>query len=165
MRLDDTKGQVPLLLGLFLFLTALLAVPAAMAGDDPQSLFAQGQRYFTQGDYHKAVHSLKAAVELAPGNAHYHHWLGMSYGRLAEKANWFSAISLSRKTLHELQAAVSLDNSDIGALQDLMEYYQQAPGFLGGNRSKAEVIAKRLEVLGAAGVTQETSRKPANSPS
>jgi tetratricopeptide (TPR) repeat protein len=165
MRRNNTRGQVPIITGLLLLLAALLAVPAAMAADDSQDYFAQGQRYFTLGDYHKAAHSLKAALKLAPDNADYHHWLGKTYGRLAEKANWIDALSLSRKTLLELRSAVALDDSDVDALRDLMAFYRQAPAFLGGNRRKAADIARRLQVLEAAGVTQETSRKFANSPS
>lgn len=165
MKRHNSRGHAPYATGLLLLLAALLAVPAAMAADDSPDLFAQGQRYFTLGDYHKAAHSLKAALKLAPDNADYHHWLGMTYGRMAENANWIEALPLSRKTLHELQTAVTLDNSDVGALRDLMAYYQQAPVFLGGNRRKAANIARRLEVLDAAGVTQKTSRKLANSPS
>jgi cytochrome c-type biogenesis protein CcmH/NrfG len=165
MRRHNSRGHAPFATGLLLLLTALLAVPTAMAANDSQGLYAQGQRYFTLGDYHKAAHSLKAAVKLAPDNADYHHWLGMTYGRMAEKANWFEALSLSRKTLHELRTAVTLDKNDVGALQDLMEYYRQAPAFLGGSQRKAADIARRLEVLNAAGVTQEASRKFANSPS
>ena len=95
MRRNYSRGPAPLATGLLLLVATLLAVPAAVAADDSQNLFAQGQRYFTLGDYHKAVHSLKAALKLAPANADYHHWLGMSYGRLAEKANWFEALSLN----------------------------------------------------------------------
>ena len=165
MRRNNSRGPAPLATGLLLLVATLLPVPAAVAADDSQNLFAQGQRYFTLGDYHKAVHSLKAALKLAPANADYHHWLGMSYGRLAEKANWFEALSLSRKTLHELQAAVALDNKDVGAVRDLMHFYQQAPAFLGGNHRKAADLSRRLQVLEAAGITQQTSRKFANSPS
>jgi tetratricopeptide (TPR) repeat protein len=134
------------------------------SGNAPD-LFRQGQRYYTLANYTKAVRWLRAAVIKAPDNARYHHWLGKAYGRLAQEVNWFSAISLSRKTLNELRAAVKLDNTYISALQDLMEYYQQAPVFLGGSRKKAESIARRLDHLEAAGVSHKRARKTADSPS
>lgn len=138
---------------------------AVLPKGDAPDLFSQGQRYYMQSDYDKAVYWLKAAVTKAPDNARYHHWLGKAYGRLAEKANWFSAMSLSLRTLKELRAAVKLDNTYVSALQDLMEYYRQAPVFLGGSRKKAESIARRLDHLEAAGVSHQPVRKTADSPS
>lgn len=153
------------MLALFCLCTAWLPAPAAMAAENAQDLFARAQRSYILGDYEKAVHDLKAALAQTPDNADYHHWLGRSYGRLAQHAGWIQALTLSRKTLHELEVAVDLDRNNIPALEDLMEYYREAPGFLGGSRHKAEQIARRLEVLGASGITQETAHTSANSPS
>jgi len=164
-----------------LFLAALLAITSARADSTmippqaaplappkgtPTQLFHQGQRNYTLTNYSKAVRYLKAAVDQQPNNARYHYWLGKAYGRLAEHSNWFSAMALSRKTLNELKTAVDLDDNYVNALQDLMEYYKQAPGFLGGSREKAEAIAKQLELLEASGVSSKDMQQDlADSPS
>jgi|GEM_PF-1340954 len=164
-----------------LFLTALLAVASARADSTmippraapvpppkgtPAKLFHQGEHNYVLTNYAKAVRYLKAAVQQRPKNAQFHYWLGKAYGRLAEHSNWFSAMALSRKTLNELKTAVDLDKNYVNALQDLMEYYKQAPGFLGGSREKAQAIAKQLELLEASGVTSKDMQQDlANSPS
>jgi len=141
------------------------AIPAPTS-TDPETLFRDGRRFFTQGDYARAVVNLEAAVKVAPDNPRIHHLLGCAYGRLAEQSNWFEALSLSRKTLKELKIAVKLDKNYVGALEDLMEYYQQAPGFLGGSEEKAQNIARRLELLEATGVSsKETQQELVDSPS
>lgn len=183
MHQDNPTGSGRTGIALCLLFAGLLAAGAAPAestmipprpaaspaetlpdGNAPD-LFRQGQRYYTLSNYAKAVRWLRAAVINAPNNARYHHWLAKAYGRLAEEANWFSALSLSRKTLKELRTAVKLDNTYISALQDLMEYYRKAPVFLGGSRKKAESIARRLDHLEAAGVSHEQVRKTTDSPS
>ena len=68
---------------------------------------------------------------------------------MAETAGAFRAFSLAGKTRHEFEKAVELDGENIEALQDLMEYYRQAPVFLGGSRKKAHEIEERLSVLNA----------------
>ncbi|HEY5573594.1 MAG TPA: hypothetical protein VIK64_11315, partial [Anaerolineales bacterium] len=72
------------------------------------------------------------------------------YGRLAEQSNFLAAYSLAKKTRKALERAVELDGNNVNALQDLMEYYRQAPGFLGGSKEKAAKIQERLETINTA---------------
>ncbi len=97
-------------------------------------------------DFDRTIRSLERAVELEPGNADYHLWLGRAYGRRAEVAGWFSGFSLARKTRREFEEAVRLDPSKIEAQHDLIEFYSEAPGIVGGGDEKAR---RQIEALAA----------------
>ncbi|MEZ5402743.1 MAG: tetratricopeptide repeat protein [Bryobacteraceae bacterium] len=110
----------------------------------PAETLLAGQAAFQLEDYKLATTHLEKAVELEPGNARAHHWLGKTYGRRAETASFFSAPGLASRCRREFERAVELDPANLDALADLFEYYLEAPGFLGGGRDKAADAARRL---------------------
>lgn len=126
----------------------LLLVSTATSADT-QDLYnyKKGQEFYQSGNYESAINEFEKAVELVPDNSVYHHWLGKSYGQLARQSGLLKAYDLSRKTKTQLELAVELDNNNIEAMADLMEYYEQAPVFLGGGKDKAEKIRLRLQEL------------------
>lgn len=124
---------------------------------EPAVLFAQGQLYYQHSDYAKAKVRFEQLIKFAPNVSRYYHWLGKCYGRIAENSGWLDAISFSKKTLKALEKAVELDDKNIDALEDLMTYYQQAPGFLGGSNKKAQAIAKRLQKLQDTDITGDVT--------
>ena len=112
---------------------------------DPGDLFQQAQASYEAAQYQSSLAQIQQAIALDPDNSSYYHLLGKCYGRLAEHANPLLAYSLAKKTRKALEKAVELDGRNIRALQDLMQYYLQAPGFLGGGQQKAEKIQKILK--------------------
>ena len=137
------KTEVIFTACLALLLTAT-GLPAATTDTDS---YLQGQEFYQSGNYENAIRAFEKAVEIAPNNSVYHHWLGKSYGQLARQSGLIKAYDLSRKTKTELETAVELDNHNVEALADLMKYYEQAPAFLGGSKDKAEKIRLQLEEL------------------
>jgi tetratricopeptide (TPR) repeat protein len=125
-------------------ITALLCVFAfsgiAIANSESESLFNSGLAYYEDEKYSEAIKKLEVAVEIDPQIAEYHHILAKSYGREAERTNWFKAMSYAKKTLVHLEIAAELDSQNIDILDDLMDYYLEAPGFLGGDTKKANKI-------------------------
>lgn len=111
------------------------------------SAFEAGRGQYASGQYELAVASLEQAVHEDPGNAEYHLWLGRSYGRSAERAPWYRALPLARRTLKQFRRAVTLDPGNRAAWEALREYYRQAPGFLGGSADKAQEVEARLSAL------------------
>ena len=130
-----------------LFLFYLSVSSNVYAGTDSDEKFQLGKEQYAAGKYDAAIKAFTDALRLAPDISSYHHWLGKSYGQMAEHAGIFTAYKLSQKTRQELERAVELDNSNIAALSDLMEYYQRAPVFLGGGQEKADKISNRLHEL------------------
>lgn len=129
------------------FLTLVAGPDNAVAESDDADHFKLGQMHYAAGEYDAAINSFSMAVNLAPDNSSYHHWLGKSYGMLAQESGLLTAYSLSKKTRLELERAVELDDQNVDALTDLMEYYLQAPAFLGGGKEKADKIRTRLDEL------------------
>jgi Flp pilus assembly protein TadD len=120
-------------------LTALKAAPSGAA-----SLQLAGQDLFMLGEYKKACEAFEKAAALDPNNAKLTHWLGRAYGRRAETSNPFAAPGLAAKTRQMFEKAVELDPTDKDALGDLLDFYLDAPGFLGGGVHKAEMLAQMI---------------------
>jgi tetratricopeptide (TPR) repeat protein len=97
-----------------------------------------------------AVGHCEKAVAAAPQNARYHLWLGRALGERARRASFMSAYSLAKRTRAEFETAVKLDPHDTEALSDLGEFYEEAPGVVGGGMDKAEGVAKQLEAISPA---------------
>ncbi len=121
-----------------------LAVLLAAPEKDAATLQLTGQDYFMLGEYKKASDAFEKAAVLDPNNAKLIHWLGRTYGRRAEMANPFAAPGLASKTRQSFEKAVELDPNDKDALGDLLDYYLDAPGFLGGGVNKAEMLAQMI---------------------
>lgn len=121
-----------------------LAVLQALPDKDAASLQLMGQDYFMLVEYKKASESFEKALALDPNNAKLLHWMGRTYGRRAETANPFAAPGLAAKTRQMFEKSVELDPTDKDALGDLLDYYLEAPGFLGGGVHKAESLAQMI---------------------
>lgn len=103
-----------------------------------------GKDYFMLGEYKHATDAFQKAFALEPSNSVHAHWLGRAFGRRAETSNPFMAPSQASKARQYFEHAVALDPTNEEALNDLFDYYLQAPGFLGGGYDKAEQVARRI---------------------
>jgi Flp pilus assembly protein TadD len=109
-----------------------------------------GQNYFMIGDYKKATEALEKAVAMEPNNAGFAHWLGRTYGRRAELASPFTAPGYATKARQLFEKSVALDPSNKAAAGDLLDFYLEAPGLLGGGMHKAEELAAHIARTDAA---------------
>jgi Flp pilus assembly protein TadD len=129
---------------------ASLAILSRVASQDAKVEALLGQDYFMLGEYKKATDHLQQAFSLEPSNSEYAHWLGRTYGRRAETSGPFTAPGNASKARQYFERAVELDAHNGEALNDLFDYYLQAPGFLGGGFDKASEVAKKIAALDAA---------------
>jgi tetratricopeptide (TPR) repeat protein len=131
---------------------AIQVLQAAAAKDplngDVQLLLAKS--FLELQEHDAAIKSAEQAVSLDPQNSIYHEWLGRAYGNKAAHANWFSAISLAKKTGKEFETAVQLDGKNFSARQALIEFDCSAPGLVGGGEEKALPQIKKLAEMDAA---------------
>ncbi len=111
---------------------------------DARAYGLMGQNYLMIGEYKKATEVLEKAVAAEPNNSDYVMWLARAYGRRAEVANPVSAVGLASKSRQYFERAVALDPHNIDALNDLLEYYLEAPGFLGGGMDKAKATVAQI---------------------
>lgn len=117
---------------------------------DARVLLLAGQIHYQLGNYKEASEPLEKASHLEPGRAEIFLWLGRSLGRRAETSNFLSAPGYAVRCREALERAVELDGHNTDAMHDLLTYYLQAPGFLGGGLEKAERLALKIAKLDAA---------------
>lgn len=109
-----------------------------------------GQDYFMLGEAKRATEFFEQAAAAEPNNSVYHHWLGRAFGRRAETGNPFAAMGYASKARQNFEKAVELDPNNSEAVNDLFEFYLEAPGFIGGGMDKAVKIAERIAQMNAA---------------
>ncbi len=145
------KIKKPLLDTLFslfcLFQLNVMALANEATVADTENLYLSALEYYENKNYEEAIQQLEIAVAQEPEVAKYHHILAVSYGREAENVNWFKAMDYAKKTLIHLEKSNELDPNNLEILDDLMDYYHEAPGFLGGNTKKGDEIEAQIKKL------------------
>jgi tetratricopeptide (TPR) repeat protein len=121
---------------------------------DASAAYYLGRIELANNDPDKAAEWFEGAVKLNPKSAVYHNWLGRAYGTQAQRASLFRQPGLARKTKNALDIALTLDPDNLDVRDDLITYYAQVPGFLGGSKEKAREtlleIKKRNPYRGSA---------------
>jgi tetratricopeptide (TPR) repeat protein len=107
--------------------------------------------FYEMKNFDKATESAEKAVAIDPQSSSNHEWLGRAYGERADRAGWFSAISLAKKARKEFATAVDLDQRNFSAMQALIEFDCSAPGMVGGGEDKA---AKEIEKIAALDIAE-----------
>jgi Flp pilus assembly protein TadD len=111
---------------------------------DADSYALAGKNYFMLGDYAHATQYFEKALALNPRSSEYELWLGRTYGKRAETGGWLTAPSNASTARQHFEKAATLDAHNAEALNDLFDYYLNAPGILGGGLDKAEAAAQRI---------------------
>ena len=92
---------------------------------------------FTLEQYDQAQPECERAVALDWGNSMNHLWLGRVLGERADSASFVTAYNLAKRARAEFEQAVRLNPRNAEALADLGEFYNSAPGVVGGGTTKA----------------------------
>jgi tetratricopeptide (TPR) repeat protein len=93
----------------------------------------------------RAAYDCEQAVKLDAQNSGDHLWLGRALGEKASRASFLSAYSLAKRTRAEFEEAIRLNPRNAEALASLGEFYEQAPGVVGGGIDKSETVAAQLD--------------------
>lgn len=112
-----------------------------------QEYLLMGKCALMQGDFNKATDYFQKASTFDPKNSDYMLWLGRSWAHRAETASPLIApLNASRaRTCFEQAVELNIDPKNHEAMDDLFDFYVNAPGFLGGGFDKAEALATRIE--------------------
>jgi tetratricopeptide (TPR) repeat protein len=121
-----------------------LEVLQALGNKDAAVYELMGRNYYGQGEFKKATEALEKAVALEPDNSGFHLWLGRAYGRRAETSSMITAPGFANKARQSFEKAAQLNPANLDAQSDLLEYYLEAPGFLGGGFDKASATAAQI---------------------
>jgi tetratricopeptide (TPR) repeat protein len=117
---------------------------ATVAQQTARMAFFRGCQHWGEGKDGPAAAEFEKASRADPASAMYHFWLGRVYGEQAQGANPLRQPGLARRTKSHFEKAVALDPDYVDGREGLMEYYLQAPGFLGGSREKAKEQAAEI---------------------
>ncbi len=120
------------------------AIFKPLASRDAVAAYYMGRMAANDDDMDKAVDHFEKAVELDGRNAEYYDWLGRAYGSKAQKANKLKQAFLAKKTKNAWEKGLSLDPNNLDIMEDLVQYYLQAPGFLGGSKDKAREMVNEV---------------------
>jgi tetratricopeptide (TPR) repeat protein len=127
--------------------TASLRMVQAIKPPGGEAYFLMGRDYFGLSQFKQATENFQKAVALDPKNSDYELWLGRTWGRRAEAASPLTAPSAASKARQCFELAVKLDPRNQEAVNDLFDYYLNAPGLLGGGLEKAAKVAKHIAEL------------------
>ena len=116
---------------------------------DDAALHCMGRLYMAENKSGDAVDWFEKAVKANDENALHHLFLGNALGNEAGKANKLRQPMLARRVKTEFERAVALDPNLIGAHEGLLQFYMQAPGFMGGSQEKAKDQAAAIMRLNA----------------
>jgi len=127
---------------------AAIAILRALPQPEAASSQAHNLRcrvLFALEQWDAAESECEQAVALSPQDSMNHLWLGRALGEKAENASFVTAYSLAKRARVEFEQAVQLDSRNAEALADLGEFYDTAPGVVGGGTAKAESVAAQLD--------------------
>lgn len=91
-----------------------------------------------------AIEHFEKSTQLDPNNSAYFAELGEAYGRASEDASVIAQIGLAKKCRAALERSVELAPDNLDARRGLVDYYRQAPTFLGGGVMKAYAQAEEI---------------------
>jgi tetratricopeptide (TPR) repeat protein len=106
--------------------------------------FDLGLAALDDGRYGPAVDWFERAVALDPDNPMYWDKLGQAYAGHALESDFFMKYKLAHRCKAAFEKAVTLDSTNLDARTDLIEYYAQAPGIVGGNKDRAREMSVEL---------------------
>jgi tetratricopeptide (TPR) repeat protein len=121
------------------------AVLLPLGARDASAAFYLGQIEIGDNSFDKAADWFEKAVQMNPKNSVYYDWLGRAYGRQAQNASKLRLPFLARKTKNAWDTALALDPDNLDVREDLITYYTQAPGFVGGSKEKARQMAAEIK--------------------
>lgn len=101
--------------------------------------------YYAQSMASAAASECSAALRTLSNDSTAQDWAGRAYGMQADGAGPIAGLRLALKVRNAFEAAVRLDSANGAAVNDLSEYYVDAPSIVGGGLEKAALLADRSE--------------------
>lgn len=99
--------------------------------------------YYAQSLASPAASECTAALRTLGNDSVAQDWAGRAYGLQADTAGPIAGLRLAFKVRNAFEAAVRLDPRNGDAVNDLSEYYIDAPSIVGGGFEKAALLADR----------------------
>jgi len=118
--------------------------------NDGEAMFLLARVKLEFQDADGAIKLAEKAVELLPKDAQAHAALADCYGQKAEgDVGMFEGMKWARAFKREAEAALAIDPNNLDALHSMVEFHLDAPGIVGGSKSKASEIAQKIGTIHA----------------
>jgi len=126
----------------------LKQILASTPANDPsrgQAHLLLCRAYYAQSMASAATSECTAALRTLANDSSAQDWAGRAYGMQADGAGPIAGLRLAIKVRNAFEAAVRINPLNGDAVNDLSEYYIQAPSIVGGGLEKAALLADRSE--------------------
>jgi tetratricopeptide (TPR) repeat protein len=106
--------------------------------------FYLGRIAIDEGKFDDAEGFFEEAVDANGKVAEYYSWLGNTYAVIAQNANPLRQGILAPKMKSAWEKSIELDPTNVDSRKSLIQFYSQAPGFMGGSIDKAKEMANQI---------------------
>jgi tetratricopeptide (TPR) repeat protein len=120
---------------------------AAADPKDGQAYLLLCRSFYAEAHAEEAIDACTRATEVLPRSSEAQDWLGRSLGMKAERAGPIAGLSLALKVRAAFESAVALDPGNGDAINDLGEFYIDAPMIIGGGLDKSAALANQAMAL------------------
>jgi tetratricopeptide (TPR) repeat protein len=141
--LDRKSAERSLLQGRIDDSVSLLKRLVAANPNDGQAYLLLCRGFYAEEHIDEAISACQKAVRANAHNSEAQDWLGRAYGIKADHAGPVQGFILARDVRAAFEAAVAADPGSGAAVNDLSEYYIDAPQVVGGGLEKADSLAER----------------------
>ncbi len=124
-------------------------VAGALPAQKGRPFLEEGIRLMREGKPDKAEAQFEKAVAAEPNVGEYHLWLGNAVGQQAGSASKLKQPFMARRIKAEFERAIALDPELLDARDGLIQFYLQAPGFMGGSPVKAREQQREIATRNA----------------
>jgi len=123
-----------------------LTARVAEAPNDVDALARLARIRVEQGKTEEAMALAERAVAANPNSAEAHYALAEANGAKAQKGG-LGAMGPAKKFKKEAEATLALDPRHSDAIEGLIQFHQQAPGLVGGDKKKIPELLDRLNTV------------------
>ncbi|OEK04444.1 tetratricopeptide repeat protein [Roseivirga misakiensis] len=113
--------------------------------DYEKAQYYLGRIAFDNDDYSQAIDHFKTVIKKNDQNSDYYTWLGNAYGVYAQNSSRIRQGIIAPKIRKNYEKAIAIDPQNLDAQKGLIEYYTQAPAFMGGSLDKALNTAQTIK--------------------
>jgi tetratricopeptide (TPR) repeat protein len=145
--LDRKSAERSLLQGRIDDSVTILKRLVAANPNDGQAYLLLCRGFYAEEHIEEAITACEKAVRANARNSNAQDWLGRAYGNKADHAGPVHGFILARNVRAAFEAAVASDPGNSAAVNDLSEYYVEAPPVVGGGLDKADSLADRSFAL------------------
>jgi tetratricopeptide (TPR) repeat protein len=118
---------------------------APYADKNAEAAYYMGRVAVSMNEDDQAAGWFEKATKLNPTSSVYFDWYGRALGNQAVHMSKFKLPFFAPKVKAAFEKAVALDPNNLDAREDVMQYYIQAPSFVGGSRQKARETALEIK--------------------